>query len=185
LHAIFTTAAGDRLVRRNPCRIQGGGQEESPERVTLSLPVVFQIAGAIPVRYRVLVLLATLAGLRWGELIALRRHNIDLEACEIRIVETTAQLDTGKLRAETPKSRAGRRMVAFPAELVPEIRWHLERFAEPGKRGLVFVGPRCPAPALQLRADLGQGLRESRGAWRPLPRSPARGRHPGLYWRQP
>lgn len=96
---------------------------------------------AIPVRYRVLVLLATFAGLRWGELIALRRHNIDLEACEIWIVETTAQLDTGRLRAEMPKSRAGRRTVAFPAELVHEIRWHLERFAEPGERGLLFVGP--------------------------------------------
>jgi integrase len=142
LHAIFTTAAGDRLVRRNPCRIEGGGQEESPERETLSLPVVLEIAGTIPVRYRVLVLLATFAGLRWGELIALRRHSIDLEACEIRIVETTAQLDTGRLQAEMPKSRAGRRTVAFPAELVPEIRWHLERFAEPGERGLVFVGPK-------------------------------------------
>ena len=141
LHAIFTTAANDRLVRRNPCRIEGGGQEESPERETLSLPVVFEIAAAIPVRYRVLVLLATFAGLRWGELIALRRHSIDLEACEIRIVETTAQLDTGRLLPETPKSRAGRRTVAFPAELVPELRWHLERFAEPGELGLVFVGP--------------------------------------------
>jgi hypothetical protein len=29
------------------------------------------------------------------------------------------------------KSRAGRRIVAFLAELVPELRWHLERFAEP------------------------------------------------------
>jgi len=141
LHAIFTTAADDRLVRRNPCRVEGGGREESPERETLSLPAVFRIAGVIPVRYRVLVLLATFAGLRWGELIALRRHHIDLEACEIRIVETTAQLDTGKLLPETPKSRAGRRTVAFPAELVPEIRWHVERFAEPGEQGLVFVGP--------------------------------------------
>jgi hypothetical protein len=58
-------------------------------------------------------------------------------------VETTAQLDTGALLPETPKSRAGRRKVAFPAELVPEIRWHLERFAEPGERGLLFVGPRA------------------------------------------
>ena len=48
----------------------------------------------------------------------------------------------GRLRAETPKSRAGRRTVAFPAELVPEIRWHLERFAEPGERGFAFVGPK-------------------------------------------
>jgi integrase len=32
--------------------------------------------------------------------------------------------------------------VAFPAEIAPEIRWHLERFAEPGDRGFVFVGPK-------------------------------------------
>jgi integrase len=32
--------------------------------------------------------------------------------------------------------------VAFPAELVPELRWHLDRFAAPGERGLVFVGPK-------------------------------------------
>jgi integrase len=25
---------------------------------------------------------------------------------------------------------------------VPELRWHLERFAEPGERGLLFVGPK-------------------------------------------
>jgi len=121
---------------------ESGGTQRAWRVSELSLQEVFEIAGAIPVRYRALVLLATFAGLRWGELIALRRHNIDLAACDIRIVETTAQLDTGRLRAETPKSRAGRRTVAFSAELLPEIRWHLERFAEPGERGLVFVGPK-------------------------------------------
>jgi integrase len=25
---------------------------------------------------------------------------------------------------------------------VPELRWHLERFAQPGERGLVFAGPK-------------------------------------------
>jgi integrase len=93
------------------------------------------------VRYRALVLLATFADLRWGELAGLRRGSVDLEACEIRVVETVAELDAGGLRPETPKSRAGRRTVAFPAELVPELRWHLERFAEDGSRGVVFVGP--------------------------------------------
>jgi integrase len=57
-------------------------------------------------------------------------------------VETTAELDGGHLVPETPKSRAGRRVVAFPADLVPELRWHLERFSESGGRGLVFVGPK-------------------------------------------
>ena len=106
LHSIFTTAVDDQIVPRNPCRIDTGGKEESPERRTVSLPVVFEIADAIPVRYRTLVLLATFTSLRWGELVALRRHNIDLDTCEIRIVETTAQLDSGVLQPETPKSQA-------------------------------------------------------------------------------
>lgn len=125
-----------------PHRGGRGGKEESEERGIISLPVVFAIAKAVPVRYRAVVLLATFADLRWGELAGLRRENIDLDACEIRIVETLAELDRGGLLPETPKSRAGKRTVAFPAELVPELRWHLERFAEPGKRGVVFVGPK-------------------------------------------
>jgi integrase len=142
LHAIFQTAVDDQMVRRNPCRIEGAGKEESPEREVVSLPVVFAIADALPVRYRAMALLATFASMRWGELVGLRRENIDLDVCEIRIVETTAELDRGGLLPESPKSRAGRRTVTFPAELVPELRWHLERFAQPGERGLVFSGPK-------------------------------------------
>jgi integrase len=143
LHAILRTAAEeDRVIPRNPCCIKGAGQEESAEREIVSIPVVFAIAKAVPVRYRALVLLATFADMRWGELAGLRRGRIDLEACEIRITETIAELDKGGLVPETPKSQAGRRTVAFPAELAPEIRWHLERFAEAEERGYVFVGPK-------------------------------------------
>jgi integrase len=143
LHAIFTTAADqDRIVRRNPCSIDGAGKEDSHEREIVPLPLVFTIADRVPVRYRALVLLSTFADLRWGELAGLRRENVDLDACEVRVVETLADLDRGGLVPETPKSRSGRRTVAFPAELVPELRWHLERFAEPGERGYVFVGPK-------------------------------------------
>ncbi len=141
LHAIFTTAEDDRIIRRNPCRIEGAGKEESIEREVIPLPTVFAIAKAVPVRYRMLVLLATFADLRWGELAGLRREHIDLDACEVRIIETVAEMDRGGLLPETPKSKAGRRTVAFPAELVPELRWHLDRFAEPGPRGVVFIGP--------------------------------------------
>ncbi len=145
LHAIFETAVDDRLVRRNPCRIEGAGKEDSPEREIISVPEVFAVGDALPVRYRAMALLATFAGMRWGELVALRRANIDLERCEIRIVETTAELDRGDLLPESPKSRAGRRTVSFPAELAPELAWHLERFAEAGEQGLVFVGPKGAA----------------------------------------
>ena len=179
LHAIFETAAEDRIVARNPCRIAGAGQEESDERAVVPLPVVFKLADTVPVRYRTLILLATFADMRWGELVGLRRENIDLDTCEIRITETLAQLDKGGLRPDTPKSRAGRRTVAFPAEIAPEIRWHLERFAEPGERGFVFVGPKGG----QLRrSNFHRTWNKARTLGRPtgpaLPRPAAHRRHP-------
>jgi len=42
---------------------------------------------------------------------------------------------------EEPESRAGRRVVSFPREVTPELRWHLERFVVPAPESLVFAGP--------------------------------------------
>ena len=45
-------------------------------------------------------------------------------------------------RRPFPRSIAGTRTVAFPREIVPELRWHLECFGQAEKNGgLVFVGP--------------------------------------------
>lgn len=140
LHAILATATDDRVIPRNPCRIDHGGKEDSPERAMVPLSVAFAIADALPARYRMLVILTAFTGLRWGELVALRRDFIDLEACEIRVTQTTVQLDRGGLRPDTPKSRAGLRTVAFPAKLVPELADHIDRYAERDAHGLVFVG---------------------------------------------
>jgi hypothetical protein len=66
LHAIFETAVDDQMVRRNPCRIEGAGKEESSERAIVSVPIVFAIADALRVRYRAMALLATFTSMRWA-----------------------------------------------------------------------------------------------------------------------
>jgi hypothetical protein len=38
--------------------------------------------------------------------------------------------DNGRLIDDDPKSRAGTRTVAFPAEILPELADHLARFAD-------------------------------------------------------
>ena len=58
----------------------------------------------------------------------LTRDRLDLGRCEVRVTEA--------------KSRAGNRTVTFPAEIVPELRAHLDSYAVPGRSGLVFVGPK-------------------------------------------
>jgi integrase len=142
LNAILNTATDDRLIRRNPCRIKGAGQEDSPERAVISLATLVELLDRVALRYRALVLLATFASLRFGELARLRRRQLDLDGYAVRVVIATAETDDGRLIDDDPKSQAGWRRVAFPKEIAPELRWHLERFAQPGDDGLVFIGPK-------------------------------------------
>ena len=118
-----------RLIRRNPCRIKGAGQEDSPERPVVPVASLTELLDRVPVRYRAMLLLATFAGLRFGELAALHREDIDLEHCCVRVVRSLVQTDDGRLIDAEPKSRAGRRLVSFPREIAPELCWHLDRFA--------------------------------------------------------
>jgi integrase len=140
LKTIMTTAVDDGAIRRNPCRLKGGGSESSPERVALTVPQVFALGDAIDPRYRALVLLATFTSLRWGELCALRRSDIDMEARTVRVERSLTELQNGALAFGPPKTDAGRRTVGFPELIVPVIRWHLSCFAHPEENGLVFTG---------------------------------------------
>ena len=142
LKAIFNTAVDDGLIRRNPCRTVGAGQERSAERPVLTVEQVGRLVEAIGARYQALVLLATFASLRWGELAALTRRHVDLDACTVRVVTSLTETDSGTLLPGQPKSAAGRRTVQLPPLIVPALRNHLDRYAQPGDDGLVFVGPR-------------------------------------------
>jgi integrase len=142
LHAIMTTALEDGVIRHNPCHIKGAGQEHSDERPIVPVPVLLELLANVPARYRALLLLATFANLRFGELAALRRAQLDLDACEVRVEASMAELNDGTLIDGTPKSRAGLRTVSFPPDIVPELADHLDRFVAPGPGSLVFVGPK-------------------------------------------
>jgi integrase len=142
LHAIMATAVDDGRIRRNPCRIKGAGQEHSKERPVIPVATLVELLDNVPERYRALLLLATFANLRFGELAGLRRHQIDLGLCEVCVDTSTAETDDGRLIDDDPKSRSGIRIVVFPKEIVPELRDHLECFADPDSKGLVFIGPK-------------------------------------------
>ncbi|MFN0282976.1 MAG: tyrosine-type recombinase/integrase [Kineosporiaceae bacterium] len=139
LKAVFNTAVDDDLIRRNPCRIPGAGTETSPERPTASVAQVFAIADAIEPRFRVLVLLATFTGIRWGEAMALRRRHLDVERAMVRVESTVSEV-RGALVVGPPKTAAGVRSIAVPEALMPDVRAHLAKYAERGADGRVFTG---------------------------------------------
>jgi integrase len=91
-------------------------------------------------RFRALVLLTTFASLRWGEVIALRRSDLDLEKHTVRVREQLIELDGGAMVLAPPKSRAGKRVVGFPALIVPELREHLDTYVGADSDAFVFLG---------------------------------------------
>jgi hypothetical protein len=113
-------------------------------------------------------------------LAGLRQPQVDLDGCAVRVVIATAETGDGRLIDDDPKSQAGRRRVAFPKEIAPEMHWHLGRFAQPGDDGLVFIGPKGgQAAAVYLPADLDQGPRRRKPARPAFSRFVPHGQHDG------
>jgi len=139
LRAILNTAADDGLIRRNPCRIKGAGDEHSPERPVLTVAQVYVLADSAGNRYRALVLLATFASLRWAELAALRPEDINLTARTVRVTRQIGYQRGGGHSFSPPKSRAGRRVVSFPDLIAPDLRKHLDGLGPSAV--LVFTSP--------------------------------------------
>jgi integrase len=142
LRSIMATAEGDRLVRQNPCQIAGASAERSPERPLLTVPQVYALADAMPDRFRVLVLLATFGSLRWGELAALTRGNVDVEAGLLHVRFSLVELGDGQLVVGPPKTAAGRRTIALPVAVLPDLDDHLRSYVGAGNEALVFTGPK-------------------------------------------
>ena len=140
LKAIFQTAVDDDLLRTNPCRIKGAGKEEADERPTATIEQVFDLADAMGPRWRLMVLLGAFASLRPEELAELRRHSVDIDECSLRVTQASPELTNGKRVTGDPKTRAGKRTVYLPDFLKPELRRHLQWFAEKERGGLLFVG---------------------------------------------
>jgi len=142
LRAILSTAVEDEVIVKNPCVLKGAGVERSAERPVATVQQVYAIADVIEPRFRGLVLLAAFTGVRLGELRGLRRDRLDLVSGTVRIVEQVQELADGTLLVGEPKSDAGRRTVALPEVLIPELEAHLKKWAAPGPKGLVFSGVR-------------------------------------------
>lgn len=95
------------------------------------------IATAMPKKYRLMVLLASWCALRFGELVELRRKDLDLKNGIIH-VRRGATRAAGEVVIDTPKSDAGTRDVAVPPHLMPLVKEHLSGNITGGREGLLF-----------------------------------------------
>jgi integrase len=162
LRAILNTAVTeDELIIVNPCRIKGAGEERATERPVLTLDQLYALVDLMPDRWKAFLLLKTFASLRWGEITALTRNDLDLERRTVRIRRQFLTMPRG-LQLGPPKSRAGIRMVSFPAAILSELQHHLDP-QRPRRLGVCQRAWAAVAPRkLQSRSPLAGGPRADR-----------------------
>ncbi|TDC57932.1 site-specific integrase [Actinomadura sp. KC345] len=91
-------------------------------------------------RLRAFILLATFASLRWGEITALRRCDIDLTTRTVRVRHAYVERANGQMLLGPPKSKAGARTVTIPAAIVPHLTAHMNKYTKDEADALVFTG---------------------------------------------
>lgn len=69
-----------------------------------------------------------------------RITDVDLETRTVRVREQLIERDGGETVLAPPKSRAGRRVVGFPAVFVPELAEQLKTYDQDSEDAFLFLG---------------------------------------------
>lgn len=142
LKSILKTATEDDLISANPCTIKAGGsaltQKEIKPLTRAELDAL--VAAMEPKSLAAAPLLLSWCSLRFGELVGLRREDLDLEARVVHVRRGVVRTKGEGKVTKDPKSRAGKRSVAIPSAVVPALRAHLDEHVGPEPSAPVFTG---------------------------------------------
>jgi integrase len=158
LRTALEQAYQDGLISRNPVdAIKRPALPPSPAKV-LTPEQAAALLDALPgERLGAAIQLALLLGMRRGEIAALKRDDLNLDADPPTLtVNGTLTAIRGKgLVLGPPKTKAGRRTLRLPAQIVAALTWHLNRqvgeiAAMKGvwgpDEGYIFVSPKTGGP---------------------------------------
>lgn len=163
MHRILSQALGQaerwRLIARNPAALLEKRDRPKIEKKpvkTISAPkTAAALDAARELRLFIPLLLASLCGIRRGEITALRWNAVSLDSAQLAVVASTEQLDSGAIRDKEAKSGKAR-TVALPAMAVEELRgWRIRQAEE-----LLKLGVRAPEDGYVVTQADGS-------AWRP------------------
>lgn len=137
LHAICATAVSDGLLTVNPCTITGATNVPTQRQAVILTPAeLAAVADAIqPARLRMLVLVSAWCGLRWGEVIELRRRDVSDDAAVLTVARAVTHRQG--CRIDTPKSGKGRAVVV-PPHIRADLQAHLADHVADGDDALLF-----------------------------------------------
>lgn len=154
LSSMLSSAVKDGTIDRNPCTLTGVRKDTTNlQAKAVGAKELRLIADAMRPGYSALVLIGGWCGLRWGELVGLRRRDVDLEKNEITVHEAVGverrRRKPGAPRAGQPhkkakfvrgdvKTKGSRRIVDIPPHIIPAIQDHLDNYVEMHADALLF-----------------------------------------------
>lgn len=139
LSAVMRTAVDDGLIIKTSCKVSGAGTEHAVERPMATIAEVEVLTSALPDRLQLIVQLATWCQLRRGEILGLRRRDIDLLHQTVRIEQSRTFTRDGSSLTKSPKTVAGRRTLSIPENVLNTLTRHLDDFTKPDKDALLFT----------------------------------------------
>ena len=173
LRSVLQAAEEEELIDRAPPKVRGA----STSRVKrVARPASFDeldtIIEATPERLRLLIVLAAFVGLRQGELLELRRSDVDGVTGRVNV---TRKVDKDTIpgakgacpkcgrAVSAPKTASGVRTVHVPPPFRPLLEQHLLEHAAAGRDGLLFPGDRTDHMSVRYLMDRYRPAREAAG----------------------
>lgn len=139
LRAALNDAVTDGHIPTNPCQLPRAAEVKAAERKHATPSEVDAIASAMPAHLSAAVHVAAYTGLRAGELFALTRAHVDLDAGTLRVDRALLELHGQPVTFGPPKTDSSRRTVHMPPHVTAILRDHLDAHARKGAGALVFA----------------------------------------------
>lgn len=173
LRSILQAAEEEELIDRAPPKIRGAGTARVKN---VAVPATFEeiaiIVDNMPGHLKLLIVLAAFVGLREGELLELRRSDVDGVTGRINVARKVDKEADRSVRGacpecgrhiSTPKTRSGIRVVHVPPPFLPMLQQHLLEHTAEGAKGLLFPGDRTDHMSVRYLMDRYRPAREKAG----------------------
>ena len=149
LRRLLQVAVDKGVIARSPCAGVQPPRVETSEVRFLTPTELVALADSIDPWFRPLVYTAAETGMRWSELVGLRRAGVDLLRRSIAVTEQLVYIGgdsdagrDGRWVRQKPKTRAGIRSISISNFLAERLEEQLANRSQPGRDGLVFVNMR-------------------------------------------
>lgn len=143
LAQVFRAAVDEGVISESPAKVRGAGQyERKREGRALTVAEVTALAEQVPEDRRLAIKLAAYCALRPGEVLGLRRRDVDARSHALNIRETASAVHANSGRVGPVKTASSARTVHYPDELHADVLEQLREHAAEGPGGHLFPSPR-------------------------------------------